>query len=502
MTPKKYGILIGINYSVRPKTYLQKYFESLCGAVNDITQAQEYMESHHSFERLRILKSTKTNPQDGKEDPDEPKEQWPSRENIIKAFDDTTEEVVKGDWVYIHYSGHGSRIESIYADIKADSTTQDEILVPYNFNITQDGLRDLELMILLYHLVKKGALITVVLDCCHSGGAMRGGLGDDNTTDLARGLSGEDLFPEELSKKKPDERFVKLAAENLHLFQRASRAVVQSNWVYEQIGYTLLAACRMDQLEYESDVDGKPYGRLANHLFEFLSESSAKEGAGITPQLVHRMIVAKHQKAGYREVPILIEGIGDASFFGSNNNLPPYAVTETGHDYQREPDLCRPECRKGRCHLEGTKYNLFPKRVNPQDTTPPVATVQLDRVQDYTSTGQVVYASHEPSRPDQKAEVTSQARLLSQLLPKKVYIQLANNEGSLKDIRDNWDSYSPQHGLAVNLLGQGEKLDPSILDVLIYLVNIDSDTSNYIVSANDMDDPIPQFPWAPKKQRC
>ena len=105
MTPKKYGIPIGINYSVRPKTYLQKYFESLCGAVNDITQAQEYMESHHSFEKLRILKFTKTNPQDGKEDSDELKEQWLSRENTIKTFDDTTEEVVKGDWVYIHYSG-------------------------------------------------------------------------------------------------------------------------------------------------------------------------------------------------------------------------------------------------------------------------------------------------------------------------------------------------------------------------------------------------------------
>ncbi|EJT69002.1 hypothetical protein GGTG_13399 [Gaeumannomyces tritici R3-111a-1] len=62
--------------------------------------------------------------------------------------------------------------------------------MPTDLALAGRYLHDVELAALLQDIVQGGALLTVVLDCCHSGGAIRGE--DDTDADLA-GVRGEKL---------------------------------------------------------------------------------------------------------------------------------------------------------------------------------------------------------------------------------------------------------------------------------------------------------------------
>lgn len=67
-----------------------------------------------------------------------------------------------GDFVYIHYSGHGTRLPSGLALVL----------------LSEDGrgsryLRGRNLASDLHNMVKKGLRVTLVLDCCFSGSVVR-----------------------------------------------------------------------------------------------------------------------------------------------------------------------------------------------------------------------------------------------------------------------------------------------------------------------------------------
>jgi hypothetical protein len=112
--------------------------------------------------------------------------------NALKNLGNDKEKPQKGDFVYIHYSGHGARTTTIFADLKKETDDIDEALVPCDINMGGKYLRDYELGALLENLVAKGLIVTLVLDCCHSGGALRGYTDDESKTGLTRGI--EDIY--------------------------------------------------------------------------------------------------------------------------------------------------------------------------------------------------------------------------------------------------------------------------------------------------------------------
>ena len=77
------------------------------------------------------------------------------------------------DLVCVHYSGSGARATTIFGELKKDGTAENHSLVPSDITHGGKYLRDLELGALLPDIVAKEAALTVVLDCCHSGGAVR-----------------------------------------------------------------------------------------------------------------------------------------------------------------------------------------------------------------------------------------------------------------------------------------------------------------------------------------
>ena len=145
------------------------YYKSLGGCVRDINHMEEFLLNKLGMTKESIFKLTATNT--GKDHPSEPRDQWPTYENMVSGFKKVTDMAQSGDMVYIHYSGHGGRATTVFPGLKGNEGL-DEALVPTDIgNSEARYLRDIEIAHLLKTMVDKGLIVTIVLDSCHSGGA-------------------------------------------------------------------------------------------------------------------------------------------------------------------------------------------------------------------------------------------------------------------------------------------------------------------------------------------
>jgi hypothetical protein len=128
-----YALLIGIDY-YQPNPH----FNSLRGAVRDIDKVAAYLDTSLKIPSDQITRLTSPLP-DTNSNADvraARQEQPPTYQNIVNAFKGITEGANTGDLVYIHYSGHGGRVKSIYSELKGDGQF-DECLVP--MDVGEDG---------------------------------------------------------------------------------------------------------------------------------------------------------------------------------------------------------------------------------------------------------------------------------------------------------------------------------------------------------------------------
>ncbi|WP_375753704.1 caspase domain-containing protein [Vibrio sp. HN007] len=101
----------------------------------------------------------------------------PTKKNIFAAILNLEPQLKSGDFVYLHFSGHGSQQPTDYSAGNSDSADGlDEIFLPrdageWNYNIGQveHSISDNEMNILLTRLRNTGADVWVVFDSCHSG---------------------------------------------------------------------------------------------------------------------------------------------------------------------------------------------------------------------------------------------------------------------------------------------------------------------------------------------
>lgn len=102
----------------------------------------------------------------------------PTLAAIRQAFADLTAEVQPGDFVYLHFSGHGSQSPALDAATELDGL--DEIFLPRDIGkwsdkvgVVENSLVDDEIGALIDGLRAKGANVWAVFDSCHSGTATR-----------------------------------------------------------------------------------------------------------------------------------------------------------------------------------------------------------------------------------------------------------------------------------------------------------------------------------------
>ncbi|KAK4434726.1 Metacaspase-4 [Sesamum alatum] len=141
----KRAVLIGINY---PGTKAE-----LKGCINDVRRMHECLVERYGFHDDDITVLIDTD--------DSYKE--PTGRNIRAALDGLVRSAHSGDFLFVHYSGHGTRLPAETGE--DDDTGYDECIVPNDMNlITDDDFRD------LVDQVPEGCRITIVSDSCHSGG--------------------------------------------------------------------------------------------------------------------------------------------------------------------------------------------------------------------------------------------------------------------------------------------------------------------------------------------
>ncbi|KAK4732967.1 hypothetical protein R3W88_025955 [Solanum pinnatisectum] len=141
----KKAVLIGINY---PGTKAE-----LRGCINDVNRMYNCLLNRYGFaeEDITVLIDT-----------DDSYTQ-PTGRNIRKALSDLVGSAESGDSLFVHYSGHGTRLPAETGE--EDDTGFDECIVPCDMNlITDDDFRE------LVDKVPEGCRITIVSDSCHSGG--------------------------------------------------------------------------------------------------------------------------------------------------------------------------------------------------------------------------------------------------------------------------------------------------------------------------------------------
>ncbi|KGN46707.1 metacaspase-5 [Cucumis sativus] len=141
----KKAVLIGCNY---PGTKAE-----LRGCINDVKRMRQCLIERYGFSEddIEILIDT-----------DESYTQ-PTGKNIRSALARLVRSADPGDFLFVHYSGHGTRLPAETGE--DDDTGYDECIVPSDMNlITDDDFRQ------LVDQVPEGCRLTIVSDSCHSGG--------------------------------------------------------------------------------------------------------------------------------------------------------------------------------------------------------------------------------------------------------------------------------------------------------------------------------------------
>ncbi|MDJ0636256.1 MAG: caspase family protein [Xenococcaceae cyanobacterium MO_188.B29] len=316
--PKLYALLIGADYYLPNRLSDGSVYHSLNGCVNDIDLVEKFLHHQLGCWSECIFKLTSSNPDLGILElseirpQKEPQQQWPTYENIIKAFQDLEHIAQPGDQVYIHYSGHGARLKTIYPEIKGENGI-DEALVPIDVG-TGEGryLRDLEFVTLFNKMVNKGLMVTMVLDCPHSGGI------------------GQSI--------------------------NFARINIDRMWWYPKNDYVLLTACRPSELSYEYAFNRHERNGALTY---WLVDSLCNMAPNITYKQLYNRILAKVQAQFPNQTPMLW-GQGDRLVFGNEYLQTENAATIMQVKIEEEKTRVQLDVGQAQGLRKGAKFAIYP----------------------------------------------------------------------------------------------------------------------------------------------
>ncbi|KAF3904529.1 Metacaspase-1A [Orbilia brochopaga] len=217
----------------------------------------------------------------------------PTRENVRNALDDLETKAKPGDFIYIHYSGHGCRVPTRYTELKGEGA-MDEVLCTLEGYIT-----DVELGETFDKLANKGLVVCVILDCCHSGGADRVSTTEGNHGRI-RCLSDT---PAAVKADPKDRGF-----RNASLVKR---------WLYRERKYNLIAACQPSEVAREVNVDGETMGAMTYHFLRSL-DMLKNSREPVTYKNLQEVLRSSMVSAGLSQQPMQL---GDQTRFLFADNL-------------------------------------------------------------------------------------------------------------------------------------------------------------------------------------
>lgn len=291
-TPTIWAIVVGIDHYPSDRC--------LGGAVNDAEAVRDFLQARHTRAHIRVF--TAACPSDADQfQPRESEDLWPTWTNIVSSLKWVIEGATDRDIVYFHYSGHGTRLPGP----AATEASQENQLALVLFDHHEFGCQYLEgrhLASALGRMVHKGLIVTLVLDCCFSGGVARG----DDATQLAVRYIPYNQDAATYNAQEYDKS---------HLFGILRDAKPEKDWLVDPDGYTILTACGPFETASEVQVGsvGKR-GALSHYLLVTLHEL-CMSGIDASHRDLHQRLSTTFHALWPQQTPMRF-GNSDRSFLG------------------------------------------------------------------------------------------------------------------------------------------------------------------------------------------
>ncbi|KAI0409258.1 hypothetical protein F4802DRAFT_241863 [Xylaria palmicola] len=295
-SPKHFAVLIGVDFYIR---------QPLHSCVRDIDLVEDYLKTLWQGNRsslLDITKLTASNPtsqESGLQKPPESDETLATLQNIKESLSRVASESTEGDYIYVHFSGHGT--------VSRDG---EPALVPFGCEDGGNGpLRDclagIDLAKLLNEAVIKGAKVLLALDCCFSGKMPR-----HSPPDAVRYIPFAPPSDTESTKLQPHQAYQGVFFSDATFRGASARA----NWLMDPKGYTILTACGPAQTTHGLKFgDGKLHGAFTYALVRTLRKLGS---LNMSHMVVFQFICAMFSAMESPQVPQM-KGSGDFTFFGN-----------------------------------------------------------------------------------------------------------------------------------------------------------------------------------------
>lgn len=267
----KKALLIGINR-------YRMAGADLRGCVNDVKNIESVLTEVYGFPRKNITRLL----------------DYAATTTAMKAaIDALIKESKRGDVLFLHYSGHGSNVPDKNGD---EADHRDEILCPSDLDWKKPFLDDW-LREALDRVKVRGANLTVVMDCCHSGSITRAVQPPDAKV-IERFLpSPWDLVAEESGRD--------LRGRTRTTFRNVTKArAAKSDVVAVDIPEILVTGCRSTQTSADADIGGSYNGALTYYLCKAIRAARGR----LTNRELHARTSAALKKSAFDQIPQLEGG--------------------------------------------------------------------------------------------------------------------------------------------------------------------------------------------------
>ncbi|KAM3065287.1 hypothetical protein ACMFMF_011226 [Clarireedia jacksonii] len=269
---------------------------------------------------------------------------WPTYDNVVSSIKDVTSLAKPGDFVYIHFSGHGTScpLPSEFSNTSAGTLAL--VLLNEASSPRTRYLRGLELTQLLNKMVDKKLTVTLVLDCCQSGGVMRN---DSSIRFLDYDPLVDAAYPPSLEN---------------HLVPTYRHVLASFDLLRNPDRYIVIAASGPHEIAQEHDFDrnGHYRGALSYFLLKAWKESG---GPSIKQRLIYEYLSTRVRNTCRGQNPMRY-GDNDQGIFGGA--LP--GINQTSILIVRKPDKSF-QLQAGYIHgiCDGDQFVLYPfGDINPE----------------------------------------------------------------------------------------------------------------------------------------
>jgi hypothetical protein len=264
----KRALLVGVN------EYEKSQIPDLSGCINDVLDTHFSLRSLFGFEtkEIRVLTDSRA-----------------TKDNIVYRLKWLVKNAKSGDYLFFLFSGHGSQIRDRDGEELEDNL--DELICPHDMDwdghkyITDDELND------LLKGVPEGALLEVMIDCCHSGTILRE-IGLEPPPELAPGNDIRYRF-----LPPPTDLLLRFSGKEDELDPRSFLGGFKNR---KKKHHILWAACRADQVAAEVRKDERHHGAFTYYLNKHLRRDSQ-----VSRDVLLERVRASLRHEGYMQVPQL-----------------------------------------------------------------------------------------------------------------------------------------------------------------------------------------------------